>query len=252
MFTPRSARVLFGVTSMLITVALVAGFAVTVARDGGRFDAVPGRILSFVAFFTVLSNASVAITTGLLAVRLDRTSAVFHVFRLVGVASITVTGIVHYVVLAGLDSLSGWELVVDTILHSVSPVLAAVGWLAFGPRSHVSPRVALLTVVPATAWLLCVLLLGAAVRDARGRHYYAYPFMDVEVHGYAVALGRCALVAGLFLSLAFGARLLDRHLPGVRQSTTVGGTTRPDRPIMETPTLLAVVDQRRRSAPRAS
>jgi len=250
MATARAAQALFAVTSLLLTVALVAGFAVTVAREGGRFDAVPARTVSFVAFFTVLSNSCVAVTTGLLAVRLDRTSTVFHVFRLVGVVSITVTGVVHYVALAGLVRLSGWELVVDTILHSVSPVLGAVGWLAFGPRSGLSPRIALLTAVPAVAWLLGVLLLGAAVRDASGRHYYAYPFMDVEVHGYAVALGRCALVAGLFLGLAFGAQLIDRHLPGVRHTTTPGGPGRSAWPIIETRALLAIGDEPGRSAPK--
>lgn len=202
----------------MIAVGLVGAFVVNVARERGRLDSTPDRIVSFVAFFTVVSNICVAVTTGALAIRPQRSSEVFHVFRLLGVVAITVTGVVHWLALSELGHLSGWDLAVDTILHSVSPILAVVGWLAWGPRAHLTPRIAMLSVVPAVLWLMSVLALGMIMRDRHGRQYYAYPFMDVQAHGYAVALGRCGLVAALFVALAFGALLVDGQLPGDRAS----------------------------------
>ena len=46
--------------------------------------------------------------------------------------------------------------------------------------------------------------------------YYAYPFMNARVLGDATALFRGALVARLFLGLAYGALASDRRLPGLR------------------------------------
>ena len=57
---------------------------------------------------------------------------------------------------------------------------------------------------------------GALVEDRFGNDFYAYPFMNAEVHGYAIALLRCAVVAALLLGLAWGAYGLDRRLPGLR------------------------------------
>ena len=44
--------------------------------------------------------------------------------------------------------------------------------------------------------------------------------MNVQVHGYAVALLRCALVAALFLGLAFAALAIDRRLPAGEAGAT--------------------------------
>jgi hypothetical protein len=38
--------------------------------------------------------------------------------------------------------------------------------------------------------------------------------MNVQQHGYALALFRCAIVALLFLGLAVGMLALDRRIPG--------------------------------------
>ena len=54
------------------------------------------------------------------------------------------------------------------------------------------------------------------MQDVHGNDHYAYPFMSAQVHGDAVALFRCAIVALLFLGLAHGALAADRRLPGLR------------------------------------
>ena len=53
--------------------------------------------------------------------------------RLAGTVGITVTGIVHFLLLRPLLDLEGADFVADKLLHMVVPVLAIVGWALFGP-----------------------------------------------------------------------------------------------------------------------
>lgn len=221
MLSDRNSRVVFGFTSALVAAGLVIQFVLAIGNDDGAFAAVPARILNFFSFFTVQSNIAVAVTTGLLAANLHRPSTWFRVFRIVAVVAIAVTGIVFHLALADLQELTGWDLVADTVLHTLSPIISVAGWLLFGPRRQLTNRVVGLAVVPPVCWLVYALIYGELATTRSGAHYYAYPFMNVEIHGYAVALLRCAIVAALFLGLAFGAKSLDRRLPGVRGAEAV-------------------------------
>ncbi|MEV5302390.1 Pr6Pr family membrane protein [Amycolatopsis methanolica] len=130
------------------------------------------------AYFTIQSNLIVGFTSLLLAIRPLRTSTVFRTLRLDGVLAIAVTGIVFHLVLAGRQDLTGWAWVADFLLHTASPLLGVLGWLLFGPRRAVTPRI-----------------IGWSV---------VYPLAWVAVN--------CLVIAVLFLALAFGAMLLDRRL----------------------------------------
>ena len=214
-----TARIAFGATSVAVTFGLVLQLFLSItAGDGaGYFDATSDRIITFFSFFTVLSNIAVAATTGLLAIRLDRDSALFRTLRLDGVVAIAVTGVVFHLTLAQLQELTGWDAVADFLLHTASPILCVLGWLVFGPRGRLSPRVVLLATIAPICWLIYALVRGANVQDRFGNDYYAYPFMNVQAHGYPVVLLNCAIVAVLFLGISFGALALDRRLPGVRR-----------------------------------
>ena len=214
----RLARAFFGVTSLIVTFALVLQLFLSVTRgaDEGSFTATPDRIINFFSFFTVLSNVAVALTTGLLAVRLHRPSTLFRALRLDALVGIAVTGVVFHLALAQLQELTRWDALADTLLHTVSPILAVVGWLLFGPRGKLTPRIVLLAVIAPVVWIVYTLVRGAFVVDRFGSHYYPYPFMNVGVHGYPVVLLNVSLVALLFLAISFGALALDRRLPGTR------------------------------------
>ncbi|AQA25715.1 hypothetical protein BTZ20_4724 [Rhodococcus sp. MTM3W5.2] len=106
-----------------------------------------GRALNVFAFFTIQSNLIVGATSLLLAINPNRSSTVFSVFRLTGLVAITVTGIVTYVALDGLLVFDTWALTADKLLHVAVPIMAVVGWLAFGPRGLTSPRVVKLAVL---------------------------------------------------------------------------------------------------------
>lgn len=218
----RKARLFFGATAALVTFGLVLQFVLAITRDSnlGAFESTAARVVNFFSFFTVQSNIAVAVTTGLLARNLDRRSTVFRVLRLDAVICITVTGVVFHLALASLQELTGWDKVADFLLHTLSPILGAVGWLVFGPRRQLTRRIVGFAVIAPVCWLVYALIYGAIAEDRNGNDYYAYPFMNVQVHGYAVALLRCVLVAALFLGLSFAALAADRRLPGVQAHAT--------------------------------
>ena len=210
------ARWFFGVTSALVTYGLVLQLVLAAGNDAGRFTSVAGRIVNTLSFFTVQSNILVAVTTGLLAVRLARSSTLFRVLRLTAVIGITITGVVFHLALANLQELSDKEAAADWVLHTASPILCVAGWLLFGPRGQVSRRVAGLCVTFPLAWLTYTLIRGELVDDRFGHPYYPYPFLDVAQLGYGPVVVAIALVAALFGVLALLALALDRRLLRVR------------------------------------
>lgn len=220
MINDRTARFVFGVTSAIVIFGLVLqlGLSVTADADAGYFSSTPDRIVNFFSYFTVLSNVTVAVTTGLLAIRLDRRSALVRTLRLDGLVGIAVTGVVFHLALSDLQELTGWNAPADFLLHALSPILAVLGWLVLGPRRQISQRVVLLAVIAPICWLVYTLIRGSLVQDRVGNDYYPYPFLNVQEHGYPVVLVNSAVVAVLFLAISFGALALDRRLPGVGRS----------------------------------
>jgi len=216
MVSEQNARRWFAATAALVTGGLVLQLVLSASSDGGSFGSVQGKVFNFFCFFTVQSNIAVAVTHWMLATDPYRSSTAFRVMRIVAVVCIAVTGVVFHVALASLQELTGWDLVADTILHTLSPILAVVGWIVFGPRRQLDGRIVRLAVLPPVAWLAFALVRGSFVQDVAGNDYYAYPFMNAQVHGYALALFRCAIVAVLFLGLAYGALAADRRLLGIR------------------------------------
>ncbi len=212
----RVARWFFGVTSALVTFGILLQLQVAATNDSGYFEAVPARIVNVLSYFTVQSNILVALTTGLLAVQLNRTQTWFRVLRLSALIGITITGIVFHLALKGLTELTGPAVTADWILHTASPILCVIGWVIFGPRGWVTSRIVKLSVLFPVLWLAYTLVRGALVEDRTGRNFYPYPFLDVVEHGYARVAVSVLLVAILFFVLALGALAADKRLHGAR------------------------------------
>ncbi|MCW2812491.1 MAG: hypothetical protein JWP61_2949 [Friedmanniella sp.] len=172
------------------------------------------RVWRFFSYFTTQSALLVAVTSLTLARRPDRDGRLWRVARLDALAGITITGLVHWFLLHPLDHWHGWLWISDTVMHVVVPILAVLGWLAYGPRRRVTGRVVLLALVWPLVWLACTLVVGGLTG------WYPYFFLDVRESGagvvtvYAVAI----LVVLLLASCLFW--LGDRWLPGRRPSTS--------------------------------
>ena len=203
--SPRWARLWYAATA-LCAAAAVALNVVTAVQTPGHFHSGVERAFNTFAFFTIQSNLLVGATALPLALRLERTSMVFRTFRLIALASITVTGIVYHVALSGLLTLGGLHQLANQLAHTVVPLLAVAGWLAAGPRGQTSARIAWLTPLYPLCWLAFTLIRGAVIG------WYPYPFIDVTQLGYAKTILNCVWVALLFLGLAAAATALDTCL----------------------------------------
>jgi len=200
----RWARIWFATTAAVAIVGLVIEAVVTATVGGGYFTSAGSRLLNMMFYFTIQSNVIVAVTTLLLAVRLDRSSAVFRYFRLAGVVGITVTGVVYRAVLADNAHFVGLGVVADTLLHAVVPVLAVLGWAVFGPRRQFTWRLAPAVLIHPALWLTLTLVRGSLI------DWYPYYFVDASRVGYGRVAVNAATLAGLFLAFAYAATLLDR------------------------------------------
>lgn len=192
------------VTLVVQLVLVVEGSAVL---DETAAPPLGARVFQFFCYFTIQSNLLVALTCGLLAADPRRDGALFRVLRLDAVVGIAVTGVVHLLVLRPISHLTGLDWWVDLFLHAVVPLLAVVGWLAYGPRPRIAGRTIAWGLVWPIGWLVVTLLLGA-VRD-----WYPYPFVNVGTLGLGRVLLNSLAVTVLFLLLFWVARLVDRRLP---------------------------------------
>jgi hypothetical protein len=93
-------------------------------------------------------------------------------------------------------------------LHYVAPLMAAVGWLLFGPRPRISEHTLMLSMIWPGLYVAYTFAHGAE------SHWYPYPFIDVTIHGYATVvrngLGLILLLVGVGALFMY----LDHRLPG--------------------------------------
>jgi hypothetical protein len=204
--SPRSGRIWFAFTAAAVFAGVLIEVLIAAGDDDGLFPTAAARVFNVFWYFTILSNLIVGATSLMLALRPERDSELFRVFRLTGLVAITVTFIVFHTALSHLVDFEGWKEVANQILHTVVPVLAVATWVKFGPRGLVDRDTALLALVAPLLWLGATLIRGEMI------DFYPYPFIDVNEDGYARVAANAALIALLFFGLAMGALALDRRL----------------------------------------
>lgn len=181
-------------------VAVVAWFGVVlqlaltirlVLSQGGT---VPGALVIYLGYFTVLTNLLVAVSLSL-PTRWFRSPGVAT-----GVAvSIALVGLAYHLLLRHVWNPQGLQWLADVTLHYITPLLCLLHWwLAVPPVRHAWHA-------PLTwaAWPL-VYLVYALVRG-HWLQSYPYPFIDVAVLGYRQTLLNAIglLVVFLVMGLAF-------------------------------------------------
>lgn len=216
-----SARVLFAITALIsfVGVCMSAGLSAVatpaeIAKAGGiadpaTFDLAVVRFLNTFTYFTILSNIIVIVTCTMLVIGLHRSSTVFRTFRVFGLVAIIITGLVYNIVLAPLSNPQGLALIENTMVHIITPVLAFLGWLIFGPRNPFRLKY--------VGWAMAIGLVWIAFTLARGAmiHWYPYPFVDVDNLGYPTVLINCAAILVFAAVLALAILGLDKVLPGI-------------------------------------
>ncbi|PSL54277.1 hypothetical protein B0I31_107335 [Saccharothrix carnea] len=162
------------------------------------------RLIRLFSYFTIQSNLFVLYVAITLALDPARDGRGWRVARLDALLGITITGIVFALVLAPLVHHVGIGWWVNAGFHQVSPVLAVLGWLLFGPR----PRVDWATAAKAlliwpVLWIAYTFVHGALT------DWYPYPFLDATELGFGTALRNALFVLVAAAVLAVVAKALD-------------------------------------------
>jgi uncharacterized membrane protein len=213
----RAARAWHLLTALVALVALVLQLVLVI--DGGRVleEAHPPsmtlRLLRFVAYFTIQSNALVLVTTAVLVRDPAYDGPRWRVLRCAAMTGIIVTGLVHWFLLRPLLHLHGADYVADKLLHLVVPILAVIGWSAFGPR----PRMTWTDSLRATTWPLAWLVVILGQGGATG--WYPYPFLDHREHGWDHVVVVCAGIFVLWFALVLGEQTYERRAAAAPQLT---------------------------------
>ncbi|MET6998290.1 Pr6Pr family membrane protein [Chitinophaga defluvii] len=163
-----------------------------------------GAIIRVFSYMTIWTNTLVAchFITGWLAPtsRLNTflTKPLIQTGTLV---YILIVAIVYHLLLANTWNPTGWQAIVDTVLHYGVPVFYLVYWLLFGIIVRQEYK-------SAVKWLFYPLLYGiyALIRGVIC-HEYPYPFVDVNTLGYPEVFRNIGLLAlayyiiGMFILL---------------------------------------------------
>ena len=186
----------------LVAVAAWTGVAVQFRATLGQGYDVAHTLWILVRFFTILTNLALAVVMTAQAFG-RRQSPVL----LAGVAmAMVLVGVVYTTLLRGLLDLSGGALLADTLLHKVTPVIAALWWLLFAPKGRLGWRAPLLWALYPLIYFAYALARGAA------EGVYAYPFIDVAKLGWPPVLTSAVVIAACFLLAGCGMVILDRKL----------------------------------------
>ncbi|MGM1060063.1 Pr6Pr family membrane protein [Saccharothrix sp. Mg75] len=205
--------VLAAVIAASLVIQLVLLFTGGADANSGDIGAVAGvgtRLVRLFSYFTIQSNVIVLAVALTLAANPARDGRGWRVARLDALLGITITGLVFDLVLAPIVHLEGAARWATIGFHYVSPWMAVLGWLLFGPR----PRVDRSTVGWAFAWP--VLWIAYTFAHGAITGWYPYPFLDVTRLGFGTALRNTLFVLVLALVLALIYKALDRLRPTVR------------------------------------
>lgn len=220
------ARTIYGLTAL----AVVIGIGLTLwsniqtatiihevgmAHDPTEFSSTFGKIASEFAYFTIWSNVLIGITSFLLFLKPNRDGVIFGIVRVTSLVMIFVTGIVFNTVLIGTFYLPTWNAQWGCNLeHVIVPLLALVGWLLYGPRIPLNRKTLFGSLVIPAVWVVVTLVVGLfPVAGQVNDYFYAYPFIDVAVIGYAAALTNMAAVLLMYFGLVAVVLGLDKVLP---------------------------------------
>ena len=219
---PAASRVWHGVLAAVIAASLIAQLVliVTGGADVNTGSAAPRapldvRLIRLFSYFTIQSNLFVLVVAVTLVLNPGRDGRWWRVARLDALLGITITGIVFALVLAPLVHHVGAAWWINLGFHQLSPALAVLGWLLFGPRPRVDrSTVAKALLIWPVLWILYTFVHGALT------DWYPYPFLDVTELGFGTALRNALFVLLAAAALALLVKTVDGTLRAAPATTT--------------------------------
>ena len=158
-------------------------------------------LTNFFSYFTILSNLLVAVSCSarsdsFFAGTKTRSAIALYIF---------IVGLVYNLVLRSLWHPTGSQLLADNLLHVVVPVVYLIYWFVFTPKK-------VLTWKDILPWLIfpLIYLVYSLVRGPIA-HWYPYPFLDVDKHGFGKVLLNAFFVLLAFLVVGMGLIAVNRR-----------------------------------------
>jgi hypothetical protein len=167
-----------------------------------------GSAVNFFSFFTVECNLLVAVTLSFSFVMGGTAAARFFTSSAVraGIAVyIFIVALVYNTVLRGLVSLESWGLLADTMLHVVIPILYLLFCIFFIPGKTLHWKDGLYWIIFPLCYLIYSLARGAAT------HWYPYPFLNADVHGYGKVFINVGVMILVFFATGLGCIFINRR-----------------------------------------
>lgn len=197
----QSGRVAFSRASAFVIALAVAGeLAIEVNVSTAAFHGDLGAALRrLIAYFTVLTNLVVGVHFLAIAVGWKASGA-----RVAGmVLWISIVCAVYHLVLSDTWSPQGLAWWSDLGLHTVTPVLVTLWWLAFASPWRPDTRAVLKWMVWPVGYLVYAVLRGALTG------FWPYPFLDPEVSGVVGLMINILGVTLVFLGVGSGIAVFD-------------------------------------------
>lgn len=192
--------------SFQICIAAITWFAVIlqfylqiVNRTTGTGEA----IIRFFSYFTILTNILVAVCFSSLSLKNNETGF-FHkpgVLTAITVY-IFIVGLVYNLVLRSQWNPQGLQLLVDNLLHTVTPLLTLAYWFLYTSTRNIGIQQLATWLLYPLFYLVYVLIRGSF------SNFYPYFFIDVSKLGYTKAFTNALYVTGCFLLVSLLLRWL--------------------------------------------
>jgi hypothetical protein len=181
-------------------------------------DTVWERFFDWISYFTILSNIVVAVVMTMLIARpgafrrRDASGAAWRALRLDSLIMIMITGLVYNLLLAE-GGKTGWDLLSNTLIHWIVPLLTPIVWLIAGPRGLITFRTIALALILPLAWASFAIVRGLVVGA------YPYSFLDVSSDGLGPVVVFIAVIMVFAVALSLVLMAVDS---GLRWTMRVG------------------------------
>lgn len=153
-------------------------------------------VIRFFSYFTVLTNLLVVLyfTSRISIFRKTQISKLSNKEALTAItAFILVVGLIYQFILRSTWKPTGFQMIINELLHSVIPLFVLLYWIQFGEKNNLQFKNIKIWLWYPIGYLLFIIIRG------HFSNFYPYPFVDVTIIGYQQVAINSVLISLFFL-----------------------------------------------------
>ena len=190
-----AGRIFAAVTMMIVWFALIVQVIIAMPVFIGQGFSAFGALVQTFCFFTMTTNALVAIYLAVVVFAPRSRDGQFFLRASVTAAVakyIIFVSIIHTLLLRAGEDPEGWHWVTNNTLHLVVPVMFVIYWMVFAPRERIPWHATVLCLIYPITYFIFTFIRGRVLGT------YPYPLIDVNLHGYT-----SVIITATILTLVF-------------------------------------------------